>query len=280
MKMTTEERAERAVARCRELARVTDVEGETTRTFLSPAMQRANEMVAGWMMRAGMALRLDAAGNVRGTLGSVRSEDAPRFVMGSHLDTVVNAGAFDGPLGVALAIEAAESFGPRGLPYVLEVIAFSEEEGVRFGVPFLGSRAVVGRLDEATLGIKDQAGVTVAEAMREFGLDVEGLEEARLAKGAFGYLEVHLEQGPMLEQEGRAIAGVSAIAGQTRLAVRFEGRANHAGTTPMGMRRDALVAASEWVVEVERLAEAGPGERSARGGGGGAGCSAREGRGT
>jgi allantoate deiminase len=247
--VTLRERAERIVARCRELARISDVEGETTRTYLSPAMRRANETVAAWMKGVGMKPRMDAAGNLRGVAGP----RVPRVVLGSHLDTVVNAGAFDGPLGVMLAIEAVSLCGEE-LPFGVEVIAFSEEEGVRFRTPFLGSRAVVGTLDAATLGLRDARGVSVEEAMREYGLNPEQIAGARLEEGAFAYLEVHIEQGPVLEGENRAIAAVSAIAGQTRLRVRFEGQANHAGTTPMFARRDALVAAAQWIGMVEAFA--------------------------
>ena len=232
---------------------MTDVAGETTRTFLSPAMRRANAVAAGWMEEAGLSVRVDAAGNLRGRRGN----GAARLLMGSHLDTVLNAGAFDGPLGVVLAIEAVEAVGE--LPFGVEVIAFSEEEGVRFGTPFLGSRALVGTLDARALALRDAQGVSVAEAIRSFGLEVDELPEARVAEGAFAYLEVHLEQGPVLDAEERAVAAVSAIAGQTRLRVRFEGQANHAGTTPMRMRRDALAAAAEWIGRVEAYALGDPG---------------------
>jgi allantoate deiminase len=179
---------------------------------------------------------------------------ARRVVMASHLDTVVNAGAFDGPLGVVLAIEAVQALSAEELPIGIEVLAFSEEEGVRFRTPFLGSRAVVGTLDAAMLTPRDARGVSVEEAIREYGLNPEQIPEARLADGAFAYLEVHIEQGPVLEGENRSIAAVSAIAGQTRLRVRFEGQANHAGTTPMFARRDALAAAAEWIGRVEAFA--------------------------
>ncbi|ADW69896.1 allantoate amidohydrolase [Granulicella tundricola] len=242
--------AERVVARCRELALISDVPGETTRTFLSPAMHAANDLVAKWMREAGLAVSMDAVGNLRGVMGS-----GPRVVMASHLDTVVNAGAFDGPLGVMVAVAAVEELRAVALSFAVEVIAFSEEEGVRFSTPFLGSRAVVETLDEAALGLTDAGGVSVAQAIRGYGLEVERLSEARLAKEAFAYFEVHIEQGPVLEAEGRAVAAVTAIAGQTRLRVRFEGQANHAGTTPMRLRKDALATAAEWIglVEAEGL---------------------------
>ena len=183
--------------------------------FFRPAMRRVNEVVVRWMREAGMDTREDAAGNVRGVTGA----GAVRLVMGSHLDTVVNAGAFDGVLGVVLAIEALAAAGKLG--FGVEVIGFSEEEGVRFGVPFLGSRAAVGTLDEATLAVRDARGVSVAEAIAGCGLEVGRIREARFGAEARVYLEVHIEQGPVLEAEGRALGVVSAIAGQTRLWVRF-----------------------------------------------------------
>ncbi len=211
-------------------------------------MRRANVLVATWMEDAGMKTRVDAAGNLRG----VRGDGPAHVVLGSHLDTVVNAGAFDGVLGVVLGIEAVHALGAQGLG--IEVIAFSEEEGVRFDAPFLGSRAVVGTLDEATLGLKDKAGVSIGETIAEYGLQAGDLQHAQLDASVKAYLEVHIEQGPVLEAEGRALAVVSAIAGQTRVRMRFTGQANHAGTTPMRLRRDALAAAAEWISGVEAWA--------------------------
>jgi allantoate deiminase len=242
--------AERIIARCRELARISDVEGETTRTYLSPAMRVANDLVASWMREAGLAASMDAAGNLRG----VSAEGKPRIVLASHLDTVVNAGAFDGPLGVILGIEAAEQCKDDGLPVAIEVIGFAEEEGVRFSKPFLGSRAVVGALDQEVLALRDADGLSVLDVIKAYGLLPELLEEAKLRPEVIAYLEVHLEQGPVLEAEGRALAAVGVIAGQSRLRVRFEGQANHAGTTPMHLRKDALVSAAEWIVLVEAAA--------------------------
>ena len=245
--------AERIVARCRELAQVTDVPGQTTRTFLSPATHAAHALVGGWMRAAGLRVWTDAIGNLRGVSGG---DDAPRLVIGSHLDTVIDAGAFDGPLGVVLAIELAAAIGAESaLPYALEVIGFSEEEGVRFAKPFLGSLAVIGELDDAQLQLADKDGISVARAVHEFGVDKERFEYATLASSTFGYLEFHIEQGPVLEAEGESLAVVDAVAGQTRMQVSFHGHANHAGTTPMGsLRRDALATAAEWIGEVERYA--------------------------
>ena len=257
------QRAQQVIARCRELALCSESEGETTRTFLAPSMHRVHALLGGWMQAAGMQVRVDAAGNMRGVLPAAEP-NAPRLLIGSHLDTVANAGAFDGVLGVvlgvALAEEVAEGVALDKLPFDLEVIGFSEEEGVRFAKPFLGSLALVGELDAAALALTDRNGASVADAIRNFGLDPADLPAAVLDPSAFGYLEFHIEQGPVLESEGLALGVVDAIAGQTRMTYTFTGHANHAGTTPMGrLRHDALAAAAEWIVEVERYASATPG---------------------
>ena len=245
--------AERIVSRCRELARVTDVPGQTTRTFLSPATHAAHALVGGWMRAAGLQVWTDAIGNLRGV--SEAASDAPRLVIGSHLDTVMNAGAFDGPLGVVLGIELVEGMQREALPFAIEVVGFSEEEGVRFAKPFLGSLALIGELEHGLLQLPDKAGVSVAQAVQEFGVDRKRIEDAVLAASAFAYLEFHIEQGPVLEVEGLPLAVVDAIAGQTRMQLSFRGHANHAGTTPMGrLRHDAMAAAAEWIGEVERYA--------------------------
>ncbi len=241
-----------AVARCRELALITDVDGETTRTFLSEAMRRVNGKVGEWMGEAGMTVTMDAAGNLRGRLESGHSGSAP-FVIASHLDTVPNAGAYDGILGVMLGIALAKRFASDPLPFPLEVIAFSEEEGVRFATPFLGSRALVGELTKTMLDRSDSNGVTAREAICNYGLDPAKLGEARL-RNARGYLEFHIEQGPALESEGLPLGVVETIAGQSRFDLRFTGAANHAGTTPMHLRQDALAAAAAWIVSVEQYA--------------------------
>jgi allantoate deiminase len=260
---TNTSRAEQIIARCRELALCTEVSGETTRTFLAPALHRVHALIGGWMRAAGMHVHIDAAGNLRGVLPAA-DPDAPRLLIGSHLDTVTNAGAFDGPLGVVLGVAVVEQMVQDAranpatpLPFEIEVIGFSEEEGVRFSKPFLGSLALVGELDAATLGRTDRHGVSVADAIRSFGLDPAELPSAIIADSAFAYLEFHIEQGPILEYEGRPLGVVDAIAGQTRMEFIFTGQANHAGTTPMGsLRHDALAAAAQWIVEVERYANA------------------------
>jgi len=180
-------------------------------------------------------------------------------MIGSHLDTVPNAGSYDGILGVVLALALLQALDGRRLPIALEVVGFSEEEGVRFGIPFIGSRALVGRLDEKLLGTRDTQGVSVREAISNFGLNAGAIEEAGLPDDTCGYLEFHIEQGPVLENLGLPLAVVDVIAGQSRMGLTFIGRANHAGTTPMDLRFDAVAAAAEWITTVEREARKIPG---------------------
>jgi allantoate deiminase len=239
------------IARCRLLAQMTEEPGATTRTFLSEPMHAVHHHLRGWMESAGMEVAIDHAGNLRGLYPSDRS-NAPRLLIGSHLDTVPNAGAFDGILGVVLGIALVERLEGRRLPFAIEVIGFSEEEGVRFGVPFIGSRALVGDID-------DQLLATIAPAISAFGLDPNRIGEARASDDALGYLEFHIEQGPVLESLDLPLGVVEAIVGQSRLDVTFQGQANHAGTTPMHLRRDALAGAAEWISAVEREARAVPG---------------------
>jgi len=178
--------------------------------------------------------------------------------MGSHLDTVPNAGAFDGILGVVLTVGLVELLDGTKLPFGIEVAGFSEEEGVRFGVPFIGSRALVGRVDEELLGRKDANGISVRKAIQDFGLDPSEISRAVMSDDCLGYIEFHIEQGPVLESLGRPLGVVEAIVGQNRLEFTFSGQANHAGTTPMNLRLDALAAAAEWIVAVETLARRTP----------------------
>ncbi|MCU1243108.1 MAG: amidase, hydantoinase/carbamoylase family [Candidatus Acidoferrum typicum] len=203
-------------------------------------------------------MTLDAAGNLHGLYPGADGA-ACKLLIGSHLDTVPDAGAYDGILGVMLAISVVESLGGRRLPFAIEVVGFSEEEGVRFGVPFIGSRALVGRLDEELLSRRDSDGISVQEAILSYELKPSEIPAARLSQGVLGYLEFHIEQGPVLENRGFPLGIVEAIAGQTRMELVFTGVANHAGTTPMESRRDALVAAAEWTVAVEKSARDIPG---------------------
>jgi allantoate deiminase len=236
------------------LGRISEERQRLTRTFCSPAMRRANNLVAAWMRQAGMTVREDEIGNLIGRYGRPRGKV---LLLGSHLDTVRDAGRFDGALGVILAISCVEQLRRSNtrLPFALEVIGFADEEGVRYQSPYLGSRVVAGTFARADLRRKDANGVTMAEAIRRFGgrparLKQAGCDHTQL----LGYIEAHIEQGPVLEQEDLAVGVVSAIAGQARLRFRFIGQAGHAGTTPMRSRRDALCAAAEFVLAVEGCA--------------------------
>jgi allantoate deiminase len=249
--------AEEAVVRCRKLASFSEDAGGTRRTFLSPPMRDCHREISQWMEPLGMQHRVDAAGNLRGFYAAARP-DAPRLLLGSHLDTVPDAGAYDGVLGVLLALSLIEALDGRKLPFGIEAVGFSEEEGVRFGVPFIGSRALVGRLDEELLTVKDAHGISVRGAIEGFGLNPAEIPQAAVGDEYFGYIEFHIEQGPVLEKNGDPLAAVESIVGQSRLQVAFLGRSNHAGTTPMNLRYDALAAAAEWIVSVERLARSVP----------------------
>lgn len=234
------------IARCRLLAECTEESGFTTRTFLSHPMREVHARLRKWMEQAGMQVRIDPAGNLRGVYAASRL-DAPILYIGSHLDTVPHAGAFDGILGVVLGVALVEQLRGRRLKFQIEIVGFSEEEGVRFGMPFLGSRAFIGE------PVRD---LRVEDAISAFGLDPSRMAEAQADTPALGYLEFHIEQGPVLESLGLPLAVVDAIVGQSRHELRFEGQANHAGTTPMRLRRDALSAAGEWITAVEREARA------------------------
>jgi allantoate deiminase len=242
--------AHEILSRCRRLAECTEEPGYTTRTFLSPPMHEVHAHVRDWMEAAGMSVQVDAVGNIRGCYRAA-SPNARRLFIGSHLDTVPRAGAFDGVLGVVMAVALVKSLGGDHLPFAIEVVGFSEEEGVRFGVPFLGSRALIGDLD---LPLIDR----ISGAIRDFGLDPVRIAEARAAGDALGYFEFHIEQGSVLERLGLPLGVVQTIAGQSRLQVAFQGEANHAAT-PMPFRRDALAGAAEWIGAVEREARGAPG---------------------
>jgi allantoate deiminase len=244
------EQAQRAIRMCRELAAFSEEMGKTTRTFLSPPMKDVHRVVTKWMCAAGMKVGVDVVGNLHGFLPGTLP-DGPRLLIGSHLDTVPDAGAFDGVLGVVLGILLAESLRSDERAFGIEVIGFSEEEGVRFGTPFIGSRALVGSLNETDLDLLDRDGVSVRDAIQHFGLDLTSLAEARLTDGALGYLEFHIEQGPVLERLEYPLGIVTAIVGQSRMDFEFLGKANHSGTTPITLRQDALAGAAEFILAVE-----------------------------
>ena len=249
------------IARCNELATISQERNRLTRPFATPAMARVNAVVGRWMTQAGMAVSQDAVGNLIGRLeGS--DPDAGTLLLGSHLDTVRDAGAFDGPLGVLTAIACVERIRADSCAHraSIEVLAFSDEEGLRFGTAYLGSRAVAASFTDDLLELVDDEGVTVAQALRAFGCDPNGIAAASKAEqNLIGYCEVHIEQAPLLEERDLPVAIVRAIAGATRAEVEFTGRAGHAGTTPMDSRQDALCAAADWALAVEQTPARTPG---------------------
>lgn len=244
------ERAERVIAECRTIATMSEEPGRTTRRFLTPPVRLVHQHLRARMEALGMAVTIDAVGNLRG-LFAPPTASSRRLILGSHIDTVPDAGAFDGVLGVVLALEWVQLAKDSALPLAIEVIAFSEEEGVRYGVPFIGSRAVAGTFDSEILAYEDADGLRMDEAIRAFGLDPTKIAAAALSADAHAFVELHIEQGPVLESEGLPVAVVKGIVGQSRLGFRFTGQANHAGTNPMHLRKDALAAAAEWIASVE-----------------------------
>lgn len=244
------------MAHLHELARCTSEPGKLTRLYLTSAHRAAIGMVRGWMEEAGMSTEVDAAANLVGRYPGQRP-DAPVLLLGSHIDTVRDAGHYDGNLGVIAAIEAVAALNETGerLPFAIEVLAFGDEEGVRFPSKLTGSRAVAGTFEPQSLDITDREGVNLEAALRAFGCDpgaIPGIGRHR--DRVVGYVEVHIEQGPVLEQMKLPVGIVSAIAGASRFRVEVIGEAGHAGTVPMDLRKDALVAAAEMVMAVERRA--------------------------
>jgi allantoate deiminase len=249
------QRAAQVIERCKKLATFSEDAAGIRRTFLSPPMRDCHRELSAWLAAAGAEVRIDAVGNLRAFYpGS--APGVPRLLLGSHLDTVPNAGAYDGILGVVLAVALVESLAGRRLPFAVEVVGFSEEEGVRFATPFIGSRGLIGTVDGDLLERRDANGISVREALEDFGLDPSKIPDAMVGDDALAYVEFHIEQGPVLESLGLPLAAVEAIVAQTRMELIFLGRANHAGTTPMRLRHDALAAAAEWIVDVERAARA------------------------
>lgn len=244
--------------RCELLGNISEEPGLLVRPYGSQAMNEANNIVSGWMRGAGMTVRRDEIGNL---IGRYEGTGDGTLVFGSHLDTVRDAGKYDGILGVITAIACVQQLHNRGerLPYAVEVVAFADEEGLRFGTTFLGSSAYAGAFDGSRLDLEDHNGVTLREAVRTFGGDPDALEGGGCGNGdLLGYCEVHIEQGPVLEQEDLPVGVVSAINGQSRVRVGFVGKAGHAGTVPMEARQDALCAAAEFVLEAESAARVEP----------------------
>lgn len=251
------DRAASVMQRCDVLGSISEEPDRLTRPFASDAMRRAHDAVTTWMRDAGMKVSRDNIGNLRaryeGAKGTTRT-----LLIGSHLDSVRDAGKYDGPLGVLVGIEAVQGLRDRGvrLPFAIEVVGFADEEGLRYGTTYLGSRALAGTFDASDISRVDSDGITMAEAIRAFGGDPDSITKDRASEGELlGYCEVHIEQGPVLEAKRLPVGVVSAIAGQSRHQLTFTGEAAHAGTTPMDHRKDALVAASVFVQAVADYAE-------------------------
>jgi allantoate deiminase len=247
------------MARADALAHCSEEDSRLTRRYGTAALAEAGEAVSDWMRAAGLSVRRDAIGNLIGRAEGA-DPDTPALMLGSHLDTVPGAGRYDGALGVLAGIAVAERLREAELPFALEVVAFADEEGSRFGTAFLGSSVLAGSFEPSALQRVDTDGVSLDRAIRDFEGDPRALDGTGTARGSLvGYAELHIEQGPMLEELGLPIGVVSGISGQARLALRFTGTPGHAGTVPMGLRRDALAAAAELVLEVEATARDTPG---------------------
>lgn len=260
--MQLEESAQAIINRCEILSRYSEEPDRLTRRFASPALRQASAAVADWMQAAGMSIQYDAIGNLIGRY-EAESTGAKTFLLGSHLDTVRDAGKYDGPLGVLTALACVERLyqQQRRLPFALEVIAFADEEGLRYHNAYLGSQAITGTFDTKLLTLIDADGISMAEAIRAFGgtPDPQLLQTPRWrTEDLLGYCEVHIEQGPVLESHNLPVGIVSAITGQNRFQVDFVGQAGHAGTVPMTLRRDALCTAAAFVLAVETLAKSTP----------------------
>lgn len=246
--------AARVMARCDRLAEITETPGQLTRVYLSPEHMQANVLVGEWMRAAGMRVWQDSVGNICGRYEGLEP-GAPALLLGSHLDTVRNAGRYDGMLGVLTAIETVQALHQQQLrlPLAVEIVGFGDEEGTRFGITLLGSRGITGSWPESWVSHPDGNSITVSQAMADVGLDSEAIYQAeRDVSDIVAYLELHIEQGPCLEQEDLALGVVTAINGARRLNCQFIGEAGHAGTVPMSHRKDALAAAAEWMVYIEQ----------------------------
>jgi allantoate deiminase len=237
------------------LARISEAADNLTRPSLTPSMRQVNTLVGSWMQAAGMTVREDNIGNLIGRYEGAASS-SKTLLIGSHLDTVIDAGKYDGALGVLLGLACVEQVAQenRRLPFAIEVIAFSDEEGLRFHLPYLGSKAIAGVLTPEDLTRRDANGVSIAEAVRTYGGSPDAIEQDRKnPDNLMGYLEVHIEQGPLLESLNLPVGIVTAIAGMNRVQVTFIGEAGHAGTVPMHLRRDALAAAAKFITAVQQI---------------------------
>jgi len=257
--------AERVMARADALAAISETPDALTRVYLSAQHLQANQLVGEWMRQAGMTVWQDSVGNICGRYEGAQ-EGAQAVLLGSHLDTVRNAGRYDGMLGVLTAIEVVDGLHQQGrhLAQAIEIVGFGDEEGTRFGITLLGSRGITGSWPQGWLETCDASGISVAQAMVQAGLDPARVALAARHQDDFSAcLELHIEQGPCLEQEGLALGVVEAINGARRLSCRFTGEAGHAGTVPMNHRKYALAAAAEWMVLIENTTRQRGGNRVA-----------------
>lgn len=248
-----------AISRLESLARLSDHPGYLIRSFLSPASRQAADLLLSWMRDLGLQTSHAPDGTLRGILpGS--NPSAPPLLLGSHYDTVIDAGKYDGPLGIISALAALETLALQNitLPFPVHVLAFSDEEGTRFQTTYLGSRSILAPLDDKTLAATDAKGITLASALASEGWHQNASPIHYPPHSTRGYVELHIEQGRVLEQLNQPASTVSAIAGQSRLAITLTGHADHAGTTPMPLRRDALTGAAECILSAESLARCRP----------------------
>lgn len=243
-------------SRLDELARISASPDGLTRLYLTPEHKAAAELIMGWMREAGLTPRVDAAGTVVGRIEGTRP-NAKTLLLGSHLDTVYNAGRFDGVLGVVAAIEAVAELQRRSmpLPYAVEILSFADVEGMRFPCALTGSRALANLFDPASFLLRDRDGISLSEALEAFGCNPADIATlGRDPASLLGYIELHIEQGPVLDHEHVAVGVVTAISGASRFSVELKGRGGHAGTLPMHLRNDALAAAAEMILTVEKNA--------------------------
>ena len=247
--------AEEIVGRIDALGAISETPDHLTRIFLTAQHRKASDLLLSWMRDAGMDAHMDAIGNVVGRYEGERPR-LPSLMLGSHYDTVRDAGKWDGPLGLITAISCVSDLHRRGLrlPFAVEVVGFADEEGVRFASTLLGSRAVAGTFDESILATRDSAGISMRDALTRFGLDPQHIgAAARSRRELLAYVELHIEQGPVLESENLPVGVVTAISGATRMSVVLTGMAGHAGTVPMNLRRDALAGAAECITAIEEF---------------------------
>ena len=255
--------AQVVLERCDLLATFSEEPGRITRRFATPPMHQVHKALSGWLRAAGMTVEMDAIGNLIGRY-EASQPGAPTLLLGSHLDTVRDAGKYDGLLGVMVALTCLERLAARGerLPFNIELLGFADEEGLRYQSVYIGSKAITGRFDPQALALLDADGIALADALRSFGAQPDPLllTTPRWSPEALlGYCEVHIEQGPVLEAQGLPLAVVTSIVGQQRLIFKLRGEQGHAGTLPMNLRHDALCAAAEFILEVETLGRSVPG---------------------